>query len=92
MAGRLHDPDYVVFVEHLTKTRQRLGITQVDLALSLGRPQSYISKIERLERRIDIGEWRQIVIAFGLDPAKIFAEVCALAEGIDHRAKTPRKP
>lgn len=83
MPGRLHDPDYVAVVQHLTVARKRLGVTQVELSRRLARPQSYVSKIERLERRVDLGEWRQIVIALGLNPADVFGEVCALLDDID---------
>lgn len=68
MPGRLHDSDYAVFVRHLAQARQGQGVTQADLAGRLGRPQPYISKIERLERRLDIGEWVGIIRALGLDP------------------------
>lgn len=68
MPGRLHDSDYAVFIRHLAQARQEQGVTQVDLAGKLGRPQPYISKIERLERRLDIGEWVGIIRALGLDP------------------------
>lgn len=68
MPGRLHDSDYAVFVRHLAQARQSQGVTQADLAGRLDRPQPYISKIERLERRLDIGEWVEIVRALGLDP------------------------
>lgn len=68
MPGRLHDSDYAVFARHLAHARQEQGITQADLAGRLGRPQPYISKIERLERRLDIGEWVGIIRALGLDP------------------------
>ncbi|MDP1632492.1 MAG: helix-turn-helix transcriptional regulator [Caulobacter sp.] len=83
MPGRLHDPDYAAMVEHLVATRKRLGTTQVELAACLGRPQSYVSKIERLERRIDVAEWRKIALALGQNPAAMFEEVCVLLEHID---------
>lgn len=83
MPGRLHDPDYAAVVEHLTGARKRLGVTQVDLSRRLARPQSYVSKIERLERRVDLGEWRRIVIALGLDPIDMFSEVSTLLDKVD---------
>lgn len=75
MPGRLHDADYAAFIEHLRAERQRLNVTQSDLSQRLGRPQSYVSKIERLERRIDIGEWRAILLALGVDPTRAFGQV-----------------
>lgn len=83
MPGRLHDPDYAAMVEHLAATRRRLGITQVELSVRLARPQSYVSKIERLERRVDVAEWRKIALALGQNPAAMFDEVCTLLEHVD---------
>jgi transcriptional regulator with XRE-family HTH domain len=75
-------------VEHLTATRKRLGITQVELSVRLARPQSYVSKIERLERRVDVAEWRKIALALGQNPAAMFDEVCTLLEHVDLLAGT----
>lgn len=89
MPGRLHDPDYAILIEHLAETRRMLGMTQVELAGRLGRPQSYVSKIERSERRVDVAEWRQIVLALGKDPATMFRDVCTLLEQVDILAAPP---
>jgi len=92
MPGRLHDADYAAFVEHLVATRKRLGITQADLSQKLNRPQSYVSKFERLERRLDVGEWRLAMIALGQDPAAMFAEVCqdlVQSDAVESRKKAP---
>lgn len=75
MPSTLSDPDYRAFVDHLIALRTRLGITQVQLATRLEKPQSYISKSERFERRIDPAEFRAMVLALGADPAKEFARV-----------------
>jgi ribosome-binding protein aMBF1 (putative translation factor) len=77
MPGRLHDPSYAAFVRCLVEARHTNGVSQVDLAARLKRPQSYISKLERLERRLDVEEWRAIAAALGIDPTVAFAEVCA---------------
>ena len=43
-------------VENLRKARMEAGLRQEDVAQKLGKPQSYISKIERGERRVDVVE------------------------------------
>lgn len=48
--------EYTVFLKYLRDTRKRLGLTQDDLAARLGQTQSFISKCERGERRIDVIE------------------------------------
>ena len=41
-------------VKLLIRMRGDMGVTQAELARRLGKPQSYVSKIERLERRQEI--------------------------------------
>ena len=43
-------------IKELIKIRELKNITQVELAASLKKPQSYIAKVENFERRIDILE------------------------------------
>jgi DNA-binding XRE family transcriptional regulator len=52
----VHSPAYRYFVERLREARKRAGLTQVDAAKALGRRQTYISKCESGERRVDIVE------------------------------------
>jgi transcriptional regulator with XRE-family HTH domain len=83
MSGRLHDLEYRVLVEHLTAIRRRIGMTQAELAQRLARPQSYVSKVERFERRLDIGEWRRMALALDQRPSETFTEVESLLEDLD---------
>ena len=48
--------EYKKVVENLRKARAEAGLRQEDVAQKLGKPQSYISKIERGERRVDVIE------------------------------------
>ncbi|MCK4794908.1 MAG: helix-turn-helix transcriptional regulator [Desulfobacteraceae bacterium] len=52
--------DYGVFLRILRKARQDAGLTQEQLAERLGQTQSFISKCERGERRLDVVEIRRI--------------------------------
>ncbi len=49
----------------LRSLRRESGLTQVQLADRLGRPQSYVSKYETGERRLDILELQDICTACG---------------------------
>jgi transcriptional regulator with XRE-family HTH domain len=62
--------DYRVFLRELRAARRRGGLTQVDLASRLGETQSFISKCERGERRLDVLELRAFCRAFGLSLAE----------------------
>jgi transcriptional regulator with XRE-family HTH domain len=52
----VYDLQYVEFVGRLRSARKARGFTQGDLAELLNKPQSYISKVETCERRIDVIE------------------------------------
>ncbi len=52
--------------ELLKRIRQDKGIRQVELAEKLGVPQSFISKYESGDRRLDILELRQVCEAVGI--------------------------
>lgn len=63
MEKSLTTREFRVFVELLRETRNAAGITQVDLAKSVGQTQSYISKVERGECRLDIVQIREFCLA-----------------------------
>ncbi len=56
----------------LRRVRREAGLTQVDLARRIGEEQTFVSKFERGERRLDILELRHICQALGL-PLDAFA-------------------
>ena len=50
--------------------RKAAGLTQAELAQRLNRPQSFVSKYERGERRLDVIEFGEVATALSVDPAK----------------------
>ena len=54
--------------ETLKETRLRNGLRQQDVAEALGRPQSYVAKIESGERKADFVEVLELCNAVGLNP------------------------
>jgi transcriptional regulator with XRE-family HTH domain len=50
----------------LKSTREGAGLTQTDLAKKLNRPQSFVSKFESGERRLDLIELREVCNALGV--------------------------
>ena len=56
MADSIYTKEYKKVIERLKEARLSAGLKQEDVALKLGKPQSYVSKIERGERRVDIAE------------------------------------
>jgi len=59
------------FIGFIASVRKAAGITQVELAEWLGKPQSFVSKVERGERRLDVIEFCQVAEALGHNPAKL---------------------
>jgi transcriptional regulator with XRE-family HTH domain len=49
----------------LRSLREEAGLRQVDVAAALGEPQSFVSKYETGERRLDLIELRQVCAALG---------------------------
>jgi transcriptional regulator with XRE-family HTH domain len=59
----------------LVKARNRAGITQQELAQRLGKPQSFVSKYERRERRIDVPEFIAIAQAMGVSAKALLGRI-----------------
>jgi transcriptional regulator with XRE-family HTH domain len=56
MTKSIHTDEYRIVLKRLKEARESANLTQFEAAHRLGKPQSFISKIERGERRIDILE------------------------------------
>ncbi len=92
MARSTHHQHYQVLLHVLREMRERVGLTQVALADRIGNTQTFVSKVERGERRIDVVEFVEICEALGIEPTKAFAEfVTQRQAGIDGGRKTRAK-
>lgn len=56
----IYNSDYQEVIGLLKKARQDKGMTQVQLAELLGKPQSFVAKFESGERRLDVVEFARI--------------------------------
>ena len=56
---------YRAFLERLRRARLDAGLTQVEVAARLGRPQTWVSKCELGERRVDFVELEDWAAACG---------------------------
>lgn len=63
----------------LVEARTAAGLTQTELARRLQRPQSFVSKYESGERRLDVVELVEISEALGRRPEEIVAALTATA-------------
>jgi len=67
MPKSIYSKDYRNVIEKLKKARLDAGLKQSEVAQKLKKPQSYISKIERGERRIDIAELKELAKIYKKD-------------------------
>ena len=70
MTASIFTEQYGRFRELLVQYRQARAITQVQLAEVLKRPQSFVSKYESGERRLDLVEFLEISTALQFDPCE----------------------
>jgi transcriptional regulator with XRE-family HTH domain len=56
MIKSIHTKEYAYFVVRLRRARLEAGLTQVQVAKKLGRPQSHISNVESGQQRVDVVE------------------------------------
>ncbi|MDY0918439.1 helix-turn-helix domain-containing protein [Pseudomonas viridiflava] len=89
MANSTHNSDYQLLLSVLRECRQRAGVSQVDLANRLGNTQTFISKCERGERRLDVVELVEFAEALGLMPLDVLGEFLE-RRGEGHSPKTRR--
>lgn len=68
MANRLWDSRREALQQLLKSLRVEAGVTQQELSALLGRPQSYVSKYESGERRVDFVEVLEICEALEVSP------------------------
>lgn len=58
MEKSIYSQEYAEFLKLLRAERVRLGLTQEEIASRLSATQSFVSKCERGERRLDVVELR----------------------------------
>lgn len=71
----IHTPAYQALVDFLVDARRKAGLTQKELARRLGKPQSFVAKLESRERRLDIVEFLIVSRVLGFDPCEAIRRV-----------------
>jgi transcriptional regulator with XRE-family HTH domain len=65
MDKSIHTAEYAVLLELIREARASAGLTQTELAARLGQSQSFVSKMEVGERRLDVIQLRTVCLAVG---------------------------
>lgn len=71
----IHDKRYIALIGELRKAREARTVTQVTLAQNLNQPQSYVAKVEGLERRLDIIELFDWLAALKYESLQFFRDI-----------------
>ena len=71
MLKTIHQDRYGRLIGEMVKLRKDKKVTQTQLAQQLGKPQSYVAKIETLERKLDIVEFVDWCNAIGQSPSEL---------------------
>lgn len=67
MVKSIQTREYAYFVDRLKQARLEAGLTQVQVAKKVKRPQSHISNIESGQQRVDVVELQRFAKLYGKD-------------------------
>lgn len=71
----VYSDEYQRVINALKKARKERGITQAQLAEALGKPQSFIAKVENGERRLDVVEFVHLARLTGINIDQVIKEL-----------------
>lgn len=89
MTRSAFSPDYREVTNMLVALRKRAGLTQRELAAKLNRELSFISRIEKGQRRVDLLEFAWLCRACGFDAKE---EAVKIFEKIEKAPIPSRRP
>lgn len=90
MTKAIYSREYEVYVALLKSYRVEAGLTQTQCTEALGRPQSFISDVERGSRRLDLVQLRELLNVLGTDLVRFVARY-EIALGSLDKAPSERK-
>ena len=67
MTKAIYRREHVIFLQELKRMRLESGMTQAQCSAALGRPQSFMSDVERGVRRLDVVQVRDLCLALKTD-------------------------
>jgi len=75
MKKSIYTERYKKFCAIMIDLRKKKNLTQVQLANLLNKPQSFVSKYENAERRLDIVEFLEICKVLKIESGKIIKKI-----------------
>lgn len=67
MGNTIRTKEYTLFIERMKQARRESGLKQIEVAKKMKRPQSYISRVESGEYRLDILEVKRFAQLYNKD-------------------------
>ena len=71
MVKTIYQERYQAFIKQLVLARKACGLTQMQVAEKLSKPQSYIAKVEGADRKLDVMEFVELCQAINVDPTTL---------------------
>lgn len=75
MTKSTYTDNYAKLIKQLVDCRKRQKMTQTELSAYMGKPQSFIAKVENKERRLDVIEFLELCKHMKIDPLPIVASL-----------------
>jgi transcriptional regulator with XRE-family HTH domain len=75
MLKSTHTPAQKLLCKSLKAAREEAGLTQKELADRLSEPQSFVSRFESGERRLDVVEYIHVSRALEIDPVALLRKI-----------------
>jgi transcriptional regulator with XRE-family HTH domain len=73
----IYQDRYVGLINAMTSIRKEHGLTQTQVASQLGKPQSYVAKVENFERTLDVVEFVDWCLAIDADATLLISQFLA---------------
>lgn len=71
----IYSEQYQLVIKKVREARREQGLTQAVVAERLGKPQSFLAKVENGERRLDVIEFIHLAQLLSLDPADVIKTI-----------------
>ncbi|MBL4838819.1 MAG: helix-turn-helix transcriptional regulator [Kordiimonadaceae bacterium] len=79
MEKSIYTTRYTTLCMRMREARRAAGLTQVQVAKQLERPQSFVAKYEAGERRLDVIEFLDVAKVIKLDAIELIANLQKIA-------------
>ena len=89
MPKTIHRPEYQALLQALRERREAAGLTQTQCSDALGRSQSFMSDVERGNRRLDVIQLFDLCELLGVDAKELIDQVTVMRKA-NKRSKRHR--